>query len=84
MSPVAARLPLVALSLFGLALLSQLAWRIFYWNDDKYWMLTLLSLAVCYGFVAALAPARPWGRIQEWLGLGKGAKERPADAGAVT
>ena len=74
----------VELSLFGLALLSQLAGRIFYWNDDKYWMLTLLSLAVCYGFVAAFAPARPWGRIQERLGFGKGTKERPADAGAVT
>lgn len=39
--------------LFGLAALSQFVWMTFYWNDDKYWALTLISLIFCYGIFCA-------------------------------
>ncbi|MEZ4313648.1 MAG: hypothetical protein R3F14_36970 [Polyangiaceae bacterium] len=57
----------IELSLFGLAFLTQLAWRIFYWNDDKYWVLTLFSLLVCYGYLVAFAPRSLWHRIRTQL-----------------
>jgi hypothetical protein len=41
--------------LFGLAALSQFLWMIFYWNDDKYWALTFISLVFCYGLLCAFA-----------------------------
>ncbi len=37
--------------LFGFAALSQFTAIIFGWLDDKYWMLTALSLAFCYGTI---------------------------------
>ncbi|MBK8259012.1 MAG: hypothetical protein IPK82_40930 [Polyangiaceae bacterium] len=37
----------VELTLLGFTILSQVAWRVFYWNDDRYWMLSLLSLVAC-------------------------------------
>jgi hypothetical protein len=40
--------------LFGLAALSQFVWMTFYWNDDKYWSLTLISLVFCYGLLCAM------------------------------
>lgn len=60
----------IELSLFGLAFLSQIAWRIFYWNDDKYWILTFFSLIVCYGFLVAFAPNSLWHQIRERLSGG--------------
>ena len=70
----------VELSLFGFVVLSQVANRSFFWNDDKYWMLTLLSLGLSTTLVVALAPKGSWKRI-----LGRRAvsddKERPARAG---
>jgi hypothetical protein len=62
----------VELSLFGLVILSQVAYRIFYWNDDKYWVLTLLCLLACYGQIAAFAPSALWARIKERLRPGGG------------
>lgn len=47
----------VELILFGLTLLSQVAWHVFTWNDDKYWVLTFLSLAACLLLIGRLAPA---------------------------
>ena len=44
------------LSLFGFALVSQVGWRVFRYNDDKYWILTLLSLVFCYGIIIVFAP----------------------------
>jgi hypothetical protein len=41
--------------LFGLAALSQFVWMIFFWNDDKYWALTAISLVFCYGLLCAFA-----------------------------
>jgi hypothetical protein len=67
----------VELTLFGLAIVSQFAWRIFYWNDDKYWVLTLVSLIVCYGYLVAFAPSKLWLRIREKLPFSKGAKTEP-------
>lgn len=66
----------IELSLFGLAILSQLAWRIFFWNDDKYWILTLFSLVVCFGYLVAFAPRGPWEQIR--------AKSQTAPASADT
>lgn len=42
--------------LFGLAALSQFIWMAFNFNDDKYWVLTLIALVFCYGLVCAFAP----------------------------
>jgi hypothetical protein len=42
--------------LFGLAALSQFVWMAFNFNDDKYWVLTLITLAFCYGLICAFAP----------------------------
>ena len=41
--------------LFGLAALSQFVWMIFFWNDDKYWALTAISLIFCYGLLCVFA-----------------------------
>ncbi len=43
--------------LFGLAALSQFIWIIFNWNDDKYYVLTLVSLVFCYAVLCSFAPA---------------------------
>lgn len=75
----------VELSLFGFAILSQVAARSFPFYDDKYWMLTLLSLGLSIALVVAFAPRDREGRI-----FGRRAvsaaddKERPASAGAAT
>ena len=53
--------------LFGLAALSQFVWRGFYWNDDKYWVLTAISLVFCYGLLCAFS-----GKTIAWL-EGRGA-----------
>lgn len=42
--------------LFGLAALSQFVWITFNYNDDKYYMLTAISLIFCYGLLCAFAP----------------------------
>ena len=57
----------IELTLFGLAIVTQASWR-FYWNDDKYWMLTFWSLVVCYGYLVAFAPSSLWQQIQERAG----------------
>jgi hypothetical protein len=44
--------------LFGLAALSQFIWMIFGYNDDKYYVLTAVSLVFCYGLLCAFAPPR--------------------------
>jgi hypothetical protein len=43
--------------LFGFAALSQFIWMTFTWNDDKYYVLTAISLILCYGLLCAFAPA---------------------------
>lgn len=43
--------------LFGFALLSQIVFGIYNYNDDKYWVLTALSLALCYGVLWSFTPA---------------------------
>ncbi len=45
----------IEVPLFGLAALSQFVWMIFYWNDDKYTALTLISLVFCYGLLCAFS-----------------------------
>lgn len=41
--------------LFGFAALSQFVWITFFWNDDKYTALTLISLLFCFGLLCAFA-----------------------------
>jgi hypothetical protein len=48
--------------LFLLAAVSQVTWRGFYWNDDKYWTLTAMSLALCYYTLFLFAGKPPWRR----------------------
>lgn len=45
--------PGLELPLFAFVILSQLTFGLFPWNDDRYAALTLLSLLLCYGLVAA-------------------------------
>lgn len=66
------------LSLFGFAIVSQFAWRVFRYNDDKYWMLTLISLIFCYGIIAVFAPPQFKAWFREKLGLGGPAAPKPA------
>lgn len=42
--------------IFGFAALSQFVWMFFYWNDDRYTALTLISLLLCYFFLFSFAP----------------------------
>jgi hypothetical protein len=69
--------------LLGFAALSQVIWRVFGYNDDRYTMLTLGSLVVCYAIIFALAPreqdaaetpfARGWRSVLDWSGQRLGA-----------
>lgn len=52
--------------LFGLAALSQFVWMAFYWNDDKYYVLTAISLAFCYYALCVFNGQRlPWQQADE-------------------
>lgn len=42
--------------LFGFAALSQFVWITFTYNDDKYTVLTAISLVFCYGLLCAFTP----------------------------
>jgi hypothetical protein len=42
--------------LFGFAALSQFVWITFNFNDDKYTVLTAISLVFCYGLLCAFTP----------------------------
>jgi hypothetical protein len=65
----------IEVPLFGLAALSQLIWRVSYWNDDKYMALTLVSLAFCLYLLGAFAPK---GFLQRILGRKAAAAPVPA------
>lgn len=69
--------------LFGLAALSQFVWITFYWNDDKYTVLTGISLAFCFMLLCAF-DKRPWNWIAGKIrGSGDGDRAKPAgEAGA--
>lgn len=54
--------------LFGLAALSQFVWMAFNYNDDKYWVLTLIALAFCYGLLCAFAPRELGDTIRRLVG----------------
>ncbi|MBK8251662.1 MAG: hypothetical protein IPK82_03220 [Polyangiaceae bacterium] len=51
--------------LFGFCLVSQVTFRSFRFNDDKYWMLTLICLLLNFGTLAALAPRSLWHKLEE-------------------
>jgi hypothetical protein len=55
--------------LFGFAALSQFVFIIFYWNDDKYWALTAISLIFSYGVMAVFLPQSERDRIVRRLGF---------------
>ncbi|APR75593.1 Hypothetical protein A7982_00939 [Minicystis rosea] len=59
--------------IFGFAALSQFVFIIFYWNDDKYWALTAISLVFCYGVLCAFLPQAERERILRYFGRGKAA-----------
>jgi hypothetical protein len=44
--------------LFGFAAVTQIIWRLFPMNDDKYTILTYFTLAFCYGLIFAFAPKK--------------------------
>ena len=48
----------------------------FFWNDDKYTVLTLLSLLFCLGLICAFAPSGGFA----WL-FGRGSDEAAAAEG---
>jgi hypothetical protein len=49
--------------LFGFAALTQFIWITFTYNDDKYTMLTLVSLVLCFGLICAFAPRGSLSRL---------------------
>ena len=54
----------IEVPLFALAALSQFVWMSFYWNDDKYYTLTAISLAFCYYLLFLFAGKLPWQRAE--------------------
>jgi hypothetical protein len=46
----------IELPLLGVAVLTQLIGRMQVWNDDKYWMLTAVSLVFCWWLLCAFTP----------------------------
>jgi hypothetical protein len=84
-APIARVKPLrhpVELSLFGFAIVSQVGWRVFRFNDDKYWILTLISLIFCYGLIVVFAPPpfKAWFRERLPFLFPGSAKPAPAKA----
>jgi len=58
--------------LFGFAGVSQFVWKILGYNDDKYMLLTLMSLALCYAMMFSFGKREPTGadeRPASWLDL---------------
>ena len=56
--------------LFGFAGVSQFIWKIFGYNDDKYTLLTLLSLVLCYAMMFSFGKRdEPTDRPASWLDL---------------
>lgn len=54
--------------LFGFAALSQFVFIIFYWNDDKYWALTAISLVFSYAILYAFLPQEERDKIARYFG----------------
>ncbi|AKT40216.1 hypothetical protein [Chondromyces crocatus] len=73
-APLSRVKPQIEVPLFGLAALSQFIWMAFYWNDDKYYTLTAISLAFCYYLLCVFS-----GRTFPWK-----KPEEPSPAPAVT
>jgi hypothetical protein len=68
---------LFELSLFGFAIVSQFAFQTFRFNDDKYWVLTLLCFVQTFGMLVALAPRSLWEKIRAKLPFLKPAETAP-------
>ncbi|HZF53119.1 MAG TPA: hypothetical protein VE093_30910 [Polyangiaceae bacterium] len=69
--------------LFGLSALSQFVWMAFNFNDDKYWVLTLISLVFCYGLLCAFAPRELGMTLRGLLGRKDPGEPAPASPGAA-
>lgn len=63
--------------LFGFALLTQFVYGAFYWNDDKYWVLTFITLIGCFVMLCAFLPKDERARIAAMLGIKRGAPPAP-------
>jgi hypothetical protein len=69
-------------SLFGFSIVSLFGWRIFGHNDDKYWVLSLLSILFGYGLLFALVPSSVWVKLREKLPFLKGRTDAPQSSAA--
>ncbi|APR78175.1 Hypothetical protein A7982_03522 [Minicystis rosea] len=56
--------------IFGFAILSQLLYMSVSWYDDKFWLLTAISLVFSYGILCAFLPKAERERIARYFGRG--------------
>jgi hypothetical protein len=56
--------------LFAFAAFSIFTWRIFFWNDDRYTGLTLISLLFCFGLLCVFAGKGLLTRLRALIGSG--------------
>lgn len=76
MGPLAKANKRLEVPLFGFSALTQFVWMAFYWNDDKYTALTLISLIFCWWSMAMFLPKS---LVDEWKARLFGARsEKPA------
>jgi len=81
-APLTKLRPQIELGLFGLAAVTQIIWMNSYWNDNKYTLLTIVSLLFCYVMIGMFARGDEWRR---WLADKTGAERlRPAGDDAET
>jgi hypothetical protein len=75
LAPLTKAKPMLEAPIFGFAALSQFVFIIFYWNDDKYWALTAISLVFCYGVLYAFLPQAERDKLARYFGRKKDAVE---------
>lgn len=76
LAPLTKARPQLEVPMFGFAALSQFVYIIFYYNDDKYWALTFISLLFCYGVLWAFLSQADRDRVVAYF-----QRLRPATAG---
>jgi hypothetical protein len=62
--------------LFGYLALTQIVFIVFYWNDDKYWMLTAIALGFSYIVLYSYLPRATKERIERALRIHR---DQPGD-----
>jgi hypothetical protein len=71
LAPLTRAKPILEAPMFGFAALTQFVYIIFFWNDDKYWALTFISLVFCYGVMAAFLSQADRDKVMRILRRGK-------------